>query len=292
MALKDKVVVVTGGARGMGRAYVRGFLGQEAKVVAVDRSWEPTGFSGDEDDSFRREIQGNDNVLMCTADIADGEQVRAAYEAVIKRFGTVDILVNNAGMRQRDLPPEGRVPTLQISGEDFQRMYAVNVFGTLEVTRNFIQPMIDKRRGSIISVVSSGIMIQADGGAYVAPRPNKGQPYMSSKAALANMMFRLAEEVSKHNVAVNMVIPGHTRTTGFDEQNAARQTADARAGTQPVWPEHMVPLVLFLAEKDASSGITGRMFDVMTWNLEHGHGGHEAWAVPDYLERIAHATRG
>ena len=138
--------------------------------------------------------------------------------------------------------------------------------------------MLEKQRGSIVNAVSSGILNHSHGGAYAALRPNSREmPYMSSKAALATMSFYLADEVKERNVAVNIVIPGHTRTTGFDDQNRARLALGARPGPIPVVPEHMVPLVLYLAAQDAST-ITGRMFDVMVWNAEHGQGGHERWA--------------
>jgi 1,1a-dihydroxy-1-hydro-9-fluorenone dehydrogenase len=189
------------------------------------------------------------------------------------------VLVNNAALRQRDLfAPTGRITTLETKDSDWEKSFAVNVFGALKVTRRFIKPMIEKRRGSIINAVSSGILHHSHGGAYAALRPNSREmPYMSSKAALATLSFYLADEVKEHNVAVNIVIPGHTRTTGFDDQNRARLALGARPGPLPVVPEHMVPLVLHLAQQDAAGG-TGRMFDVMVWNAEHGLGGHEAWA--------------
>src|SRR5205823_12062962 len=95
MAVKDKVVAITGAARGMGRAYVQGFLAEGAKVVAMDRSWDPTGFSGDEDDSFRKEIGSRNDVVLATADITDAEQVEEAYKQAMAKFGTVDVLINN-----------------------------------------------------------------------------------------------------------------------------------------------------------------------------------------------------
>jgi 1,1a-dihydroxy-1-hydro-9-fluorenone dehydrogenase len=267
--LKDRVAVVTGGARGMGRAYVEGFLARGAKVVATDRSWDGVP----EFDKSRAK-----NILITTMDVTDDAQIDAAYQATLDRFGTVDVLVNNAAMRQRDLfPPTGRVTTLQTKDSDWEKSFGVNLFGALKVIRRFIRPMIEKRRGSIINAVSSGILHHAQGGGYAAFRPNSREmPYMSSKAALATLSFYLADEVQEHNVAVNIVIPGHTRTTGFDEQNRARLALGARRGPIPVVPEHIVPLVLLLAGQDAS-GITGRMFDVMKWNVEHGLGGHEAW---------------
>jgi NAD(P)-dependent dehydrogenase (short-subunit alcohol dehydrogenase family) len=271
--LKDRVAVITGGARGMGRAYVRAFLSAGAKVVATDRSWSGV-------DEFREELKRYDKyVLIADMDVTEDAQIDRTYQATLDKFKTVDILVNNAAMRSRDLyPPKGRATTLETKDSDWERLFKVNVFGALKVIRRFIQPMIEKREGSIISVVSSGILNHSHGGGYAALRPNSMEmPYMSSKAALATLSFYLADEVKRFNVAVNIIIPGHTRTTGFDEQNRARLEAGGKRGPIPVVPEHVTPLVLNLASQDAA-GITGRMFDVMQWNIEHGLGGHDKWA--------------
>jgi len=272
-ALKDRVVVITGGARGMGRSYTEAFLAVGAKVVATDRSWasveelDPT-LTG----------QGR-NLLKAEMDVTNVDQIDKAFAVALARFGTVDVLINNAAMRQRDLfPPTGRVTTLETNDSDWERLFAVNIFGALKVTRQFIRPMIEQRRGSIVNTVSSGILHHSHGGAYTALRPNSREmPYQSAKAALATMSFYLADEVKEHNIAVNIVVPGHTRTTGFDEQNRARLATGAKPGPLPVVPEHMVPLVMHLAAQDARS-VTGKMFDVMEWNIEHGLGGHERWA--------------
>jgi len=216
---------------------------------------------------------------MVEMDVTDNAQIDAGYQAALKKFGGVDILVNNAAMRSRDLfPPAGRTTTLETKDSDWERMFGVNVFGQLKVIRRFIQPMIQKRRGNIVSVVSSGILHHSRGGAYTALRPNSREmPYMSTKAAFATLSFYLADEVKEFNVAVNIIIPGHTRTTGFDEQNRARLVAGSRPGQLPMVPEHVVPLVLYLASQQVKQ-VTGKMFDVMEWNLEHGLGGHERWA--------------
>lgn len=268
--LKDRIVVVTGAARGMGRAYVDGFLARGAKVVATDRSWDGVP---DFDKAHAPKL------MTVTMDVTDDAQIDAAYRSTLDRFGTVDVLINNAAMRQRDLfPPTGRVTTLETKDSDWQKSFGVNLFGTLKVIRRFIRPMIEKKRGSVVNTVSSGVLIQSQGGAYAALRPHSREmPYMSSKAALTTMSFYLADEMREHNVAVNIVIPGHARTTGFDEQNRARLASGARRGSIPVVPDHIVPLVAHLAVQDAS-GITGRMFDVTRWNIEHGLGGPEAWA--------------
>jgi 1,1a-dihydroxy-1-hydro-9-fluorenone dehydrogenase len=271
--LKDRVVVITGGARGMGRALTHAFLEAGAKVVCTDRSWDGVEAP---DDAL---TGGGENILIADMDVTDDAQIDATYEAALDRFGTIDVLINNAAMRSRDLfPPIGKAKTLETKDSDWERLFAVNVFGVLKVFRRFIKPMIDKQQGSVINTVSSGILNHSRGGGYEALRPSSMEmPYMSSKAALATMSFYLADEVRSENVAVNIIIPGHTRTTGFDEQNRARLAKGARPGPLPVVPEHAVPLVLNLATQDAT-GITGKMFDTMQWNMEHGLGGHERWA--------------
>ncbi|MFQ5934506.1 MAG: SDR family NAD(P)-dependent oxidoreductase, partial [Dehalococcoidia bacterium] len=172
--LRGRVVAITGAARGMGRAYAKAFLAEGAKVVAMDQSWEPTGSSGDTDATFLKELEASpDEALIATVDISDEGQIKDAFQAALDKFATIDVLINNAGMRQRDLfPPAGRVTTLETSDSDWEKMFGVTVFGTLKVTRYFIQPMLEKQRGSILSVVSSGALHHSHGGAYTALRPN------------------------------------------------------------------------------------------------------------------------
>src|SRR5205814_4688036 len=120
MSLEGKVIAVTGAARGMGRAYVDGFLEKGAKVAALDRSWIPTGLSGDRDDAFARSLQTRDDAVTLTCDITDDEQIEDAYEQTLKKFGKVDVLLNNASLRQIDLfKPTGVATILETTHEDF-----------------------------------------------------------------------------------------------------------------------------------------------------------------------------
>ena len=127
-------------------------------------------------------------------------------------------------------------------------------------------------------------MHTAVGGAYVAQRSgSREMPYQSAKAATLTMMFYLADEVRENNVAVNILIPGNSRTTGYDEQNDARRsegTTQARASRVSLVPEHIIPITSFLASQDANTGVTGKCFDVPVWNMEHGLGAPEAWRAP------------
>jgi NAD(P)-dependent dehydrogenase (short-subunit alcohol dehydrogenase family) len=114
------------------------------RVVAMDLSWDPTGFSGDNDNAFLSELQERqDDVLISTVDISDAAQVESSYRATLDKFGPVDVLINNAGLRQRNLfPPTGKITTLETQDSDWEKMFGVGVFGTLKVTRQFIKPIL------------------------------------------------------------------------------------------------------------------------------------------------------
>lgn len=266
-SLDGLVAVVTGGARGMGAAFVEAFLAEGAKVVSMDQTW-------DGSEEFKAELGADPKALTVTCDISNNEDVAAAYKATIDAFGTVDVLVNNAGRRQRHLyPPHGQQVTLEVTDEEWLEMYNVNVFGQVKVTRQFIKPMIEKHRGAIMSISSGGSVT-------TALRPSsREQPYMSAKAAFVNLTCYLADEVKQHNIAVNVVIPGHTRTTGFDEQTQAR-LAQGRTAPRAYRADAAVPLITTLGALDVESGPTGKILNAISWNEEHGLGIAEAFIDP------------
>ena len=176
--LAGRVVVITGGARGIGRAYTLAFLKAGAKVVSTDRSWDGAEAI---DPSL---TAGGANLMTADMDVTDDAAIDGVFARTIERFGTVDALLNNAALRQRELfPPTGRTTTLATTDADWQKSFAVNIFGALKVTRRFIRPMIEQKRGSIINTVSSGIVNSSSGGACTALRPNSQEmPYQSSKS--------------------------------------------------------------------------------------------------------------
>jgi 1,1a-dihydroxy-1-hydro-9-fluorenone dehydrogenase len=158
-------------------------------------------------------------------------------------------------------------------------MFDVNVFGVLNVIRQFVRPMLEQRRGSIINISSGGSVgraLDTEAGTWVGRNPAfRNQPYEASKAALTNMSFSLAEELKPSNIAVNVVFPAGTRTTGSDEMVAGRSALGIRVAPL-LRPEHVVPLVVHLAGQDAS-GVTGQAIDAVAWNQRHGFGGAEHW---------------
>jgi NAD(P)-dependent dehydrogenase (short-subunit alcohol dehydrogenase family) len=284
MSLAGKVVLVTGAARGMGRAYVRGFLSQGARVIATDLSWAPSGLSSDEE-PFVEEVRNNRDVLAEVMDITVDSHVKRVYQAAIDRFGTIDVIINNAGMRQRDLyPPHGSVTTLETEVGDWQRMFDTHVFGTFRVIKTFVQPMLEQSHGSIISVASDG---------HNGWRPaSREMPYQAAKAGMVTMALYLAHELEPRNIAVNVLLPGHTRSTGSDEQEALRAKLRAAMGDSArvsarLRPEHVVPLALHFAQQDGA-GLTAQVIKATEWNAQNGLGGLETWGyAPDLAGRVA-----
>ena len=289
MSLDGKVVLITGAARGMGREHVRGFLRNGARVIAADLSWAPSGVSGD-DVEFQKELADNPNALIETMDLTIDSHVKRAFDAAMRRFGTIDVILNNGGLRQRDLyPPSGAITVMETETGDWQRMLDTHVLGALRVIKTFGAPMLEKRSGSIINIGSGGW-----GGQNPATRE---QPYKAAKAALASLTFYLADELRHLNIAANLLLPGHTRSTGSDEQEHGRREIHAREHPDdgPLlrirWrPDHVVPAALFLAEQDAS-GVTGREISAVQWNADNGLGGIEEWGHPPDLEAAKAAGR-
>jgi NAD(P)-dependent dehydrogenase (short-subunit alcohol dehydrogenase family) len=289
LSVNGLVVVITGAARGMGREYVRGFLREGAKVAALDISWAPSGVSNDDED-FGAELAGNPNALVLTTDLTIDTHVKRACEATIERFETVDVVINNAGLRQRNLyPPSGAMTVLETEIGDWQRMIDTHLYGALRVIKLFSQPMIAKGRGSIINVGSGGSLGQNPA--------TREQPYKAAKAALISMSMYLAHELKPANVAVNVLLPGGTRSTGSDEQQAGRAELNAALrGGEMSWTglrvnaDHVVPLALHLAQQDAAS-LTGQQIRAMDWNQENGLGGIETWGYAPDLEAARAAGR-
>ena len=291
MSVAGKVVLITGGARGMGREMVRAFLREGAKVIATDLSFVPSGVSNDDID-FLAEIKDDPNVLAGVMDITLQSHVDEMFNKAIDKFGTVDVVINNGGTRQRDLylDNHGSVSILDTDVSEWQKMFETHVFGNLRVIKRFVQPMIAQKSGSIINTSSSQLLMAhpAGQGEQVFYGMSREGAYQPAKAAMGSMTIYMAKELQKDNVAVNLMMPGHTATTGSDEQEVVRNEIRARLGLggganftpRRVRADNVVPLSLHLAEQDGE-GITGRWISCMDYNEENGLGGFEAWGVAE-----------
>lgn len=186
MRFTDKTAVVTGAARGIGRAVALKLAMEGAKVVAFDINTEELL-------RLRGELAAyTDNVLCLECDISDETAVNEAARVTLERFGKVDILVNNAAMWKY------HCPFMEVPNEIWKKFFDVNVMGTMYVTKAFLGGMVDNGYGRIINVASVA-------GVYGL---NSMVPYSASKGAVISMTKALAKEVVKKGVLVNCVSPG------------------------------------------------------------------------------------
>jgi 3-oxoacyl-[acyl-carrier protein] reductase len=238
--LESQVALVTGGARGIGRAIALRLSEDGAKVAIVDLA-----DSGADTAREVEEATGRATTFV-KADISKEAEAKAAVAAVEAVLGPVDILVNNAGITRDGL-------TLVMSEGDWDAVLTVNLKGAFIMSKAVLRGMIKRRKGSIISISS-----------VVGRRGNAGQVnYSAAKAGLIGLTKSLAKEVASRNVRVNAVAPGYIETemtAALDEsaRNALiSQIPLGRIGT----PEVVADAVAFLAG-DSASFVTGAVLAV------------------------------
>jgi 3-oxoacyl-[acyl-carrier protein] reductase len=240
LPLDGRVALVTGGARGIGKAIALRLAQQGAKVAIVDMT-----DSGADAAKEIGQATGVDTTFY-KADISKEAEAKAAAAAVEQALGPVEILVNNAGITRDNL--------LLVMGEaDWDAVMAVNLKGTFLMSKAVLRGMIKRRRGSIVSISS-----------VVGRRGNAGQAnYSAAKAGLIGFTKSLAREVASRNVRVNAVAPGYIETemTAALPEAARKALIDqiplGRIGT----PETVADAVAFLAG-DTASFVTGAVIAV------------------------------
>jgi meso-butanediol dehydrogenase/(S,S)-butanediol dehydrogenase/diacetyl reductase len=226
---KDKTVLVTGAASGIGLAAARRFLDEGASVVMLDI-----------DAAKLEEAAGGlpqERVLVHAGDTADKATAVAAVKAAVARFGGLHILINNAGMAT-----EGDIT--QTSEEDFERVLAVNVGGYFHMAKAAM-PELVKVRGSIV-MTSSVSGLGGDWNLFA---------YNTSKGAVSNMVRAMAMDAGKDGVRVNAVNPSFTRT-GMTEDMVSDPALVAKFKERmplgaPEDPEGIAAAMAFLASEDA-----------------------------------------
>lgn len=236
MRLKDKVTVVTGAGRGIGRAIALKFSSEGAKIVICDVNKE------DLDQVSAEVINNGGRVMAEVLDIADRSAVEMMIEKAIINFGTVDILVNNAGITHD-------VMLHKMNENDWDRVLDVNLKGCFNCTRAVMAIMREKGYGKIVNISS------------VSRFGNVGQAnYAASKAGIVGFTRAVAKEAGAKGITVNAVAPGSIMTDMFMAipQNirdlAKLITPLRRAGTV----DEVAAVCLFLAS-DESSYITGQV---------------------------------
>ncbi len=233
-----RVVVVTGGSRGLGAGIVRSFLDSGDLVATCARSVTP------EVEKWQQEEP--DRFLFQPADLARVEDADAFVKAVVDRWGRIDVLVNNAGVAR-----DGILGLF--SDEDVDTVVDLNLKGTIYVTRQVSRRMLARRRGHIVNI-SSIVGLSGYRGLAV---------YSATKAALDGMTRALARELGSRGIVVNGIAPGYLRTEmshGLDEeqlQQIVRRTPAGRLGE----PDDIARAVQFLTDP-ANDYLTGQVIVV------------------------------
>lgn len=239
--LSNRVAVVTGGRRGIGRAIAHLLAERGADVMIGDCTEDPENGTA----SQIAAATGR-RVRSTCVDVADSASVKHFIEQTLQEFGRIEILVNNAGITRDNL-------ILRISDEDWDSVLDVNLKGAFNCSRAVVRHMMKQRYGRIVNITSvSGLA------------GNAGQTnYSASKAGLVGFTKSLAKEVGSRNITVNAVAPGFVTTVLTDvlpqelKETAIKMTPLGRAGT----PEDIARAVAFFVSEDASF-ITGQVLSV------------------------------
>jgi 3-oxoacyl-[acyl-carrier protein] reductase len=194
MMLSDRVAIITGGARGIGRAITLKFSEQGCKTVIAD-------VRPDEAEETLREVSGNNGQgIFVQCDVSNSSQVQDMVDQVISRYQKIDILVNNAAIS----PPERSFT--DITEEEWDRTLSVNLKGVFLCCKAVVPHMKEKKYGKIINIASVG-----------AVSPSRViADYCVAKSGVVMLAQCLAADVAEHNICVNSVLPGITRTDLHD----------------------------------------------------------------------------
>jgi 2-hydroxycyclohexanecarboxyl-CoA dehydrogenase len=240
VTLEGRNALVTGAARGIGAGIARALAAAGARVALADVAA----------DSVREVAEGlGKRGLPIVMDVSDARSVRAGVAEAEARLGPLDVLVNNAGV-------DTIAPFVETAEAVWDRLWAVNLKGTLLTTRAVLDGMIARQRGRIVSIGSDAGRVGSTGEAV----------YSATKGGVIAFSKSLAREVARHGITVNCVCPGPTDTAlleqvrEYDEKlhaSLARAIPLRRLGT----PEDVAAAVAFLASDDAAY-ITGQTLSV------------------------------
>jgi len=248
MKLKDRVAIITGGGTGIGKAISFAFAQEGAVVVVAARNLPRL-----EEVVKAIKAKGGKAKAIQT-DISDHEQIKRMVAQTVSEFGQIDILVNNAARGALT-----SADVVDMSPGEWHETLAINLTGAMLCCREVLKYMIPRRSGSIINVSSVA-------GLSGVPRES---PYAASKWGLIGFTETLAIEVGKHNIRVNSISPGPTRTKEFEGwvkrsakdagipyEQVMSKIADNNALKRIVETEEIATCIVFLASDD-SSAVTG-----------------------------------
>jgi 3-oxoacyl-[acyl-carrier protein] reductase len=245
--LQDKVVVITGGGHGIGKAYCLGFGRAGSRVAAADIDQSAA-------DSVAAQIarESGAQSLAVYVDVADEKSTCHMADAVVGRFGRIDVLINNAAIFATIPMNRGRIES--IAPREWDRLMAVNLKGLFFCCRAVLPTMRAQKSGKIINIASGTVYNGSPGRIH----------YVTSKAGTIGFTRTLAREVGDDNITVNVLAPGNTLSeeNPTEEMLRFRQASvGSRALKRVQLPQDLVGPMLFLASP-LSDFITGQTINV------------------------------
>jgi 3-oxoacyl-[acyl-carrier protein] reductase len=256
--LGNKVAIITGGGRGIGRAVALAFASEGAKLVITSRT-------DSELQNVANEIRAswNGEVLAFQGDVTRSADVEMIVASTISNFQRIDILVNNAGI------PGPAKPLIEISEKEWDETINVNLKGMFLFTRAVLPNLLSQKSGNIINV-SSGA------GQKRARTSVRSIAYGVSKFGVEGFTHLLAVSIRNSGVNVNALIPGVIRTK-FHESTSSEQLRQITAspGHEMHEPEFVNDAVVYLASLSPGQ-LTGETLNVAEWNEKHVKGGVQA----------------
>lgn len=241
MGLENKVAVVTGASRGIGRAIALELAAQGAKVV-VNYS----GSAAKAEEVVTEIKQAGGEAIAVQANVADADSVQALMKTAVDAFGSLDILVNNAGITRDNL-------LMRMKEDEWDDVMNTNLKGVFLCTKAVTRQMMKQRAGRIINISS-----------IVGVAGNAGQAnYVAAKAGVIGLTKTTAQELASRNILVNAIAPGFITTEMTDalpeelKEAMLKQIPLARLGQ----PEDIAKAVAFFAS-DAANYITGQTLQI------------------------------
>ena len=241
MLLKDKVVIITGASRGIGKSIAQMCVNHGAKVAFTYLS------SDEKARALEAELTAQGGVAVgFKSDASNFDQAHELVDQVVEQFGTVDVLVNNAGITRDTL-------MMRMTEEQWDEVINTNLKSAFNLTKAVIKPMLKARSGSIINMSS-----------VVGVKGNAGQAnYAASKAGLIGFTKSIAAELGSRNIRCNAIAPGfiETEMTEVLDPTVVEQWRNAIPLKRGGKPEDVANATVFLAS-DMSAYITGQTLHV------------------------------
>jgi 3-oxoacyl-[acyl-carrier protein] reductase len=239
--LADKVVLITGASRGIGKAIAQKCVNEGAKVAFTYLS------SEEKANALTKELSTNGGVVKgFKSNAADYEAAQELVNDVIKEFGTIDVLVNNAGITRDNL-------LMRMTEEMWDEVINTNLKSAFNLTKAVIRPMLKARKGSIINMSS-----------VVGVSGNAGQAnYAASKAGMIGFTKSVAQELGSRSIRCNAIAPGfiETEMTAALDEKTVQEWRDGIPLKRGGNPEDVANAVVFLGS-EMSSYITGQTLNV------------------------------